>query len=930
MIYISENDLADYTGIDPTTIRIAIYQLEKNGYVKRGVNAWKIITLRLSSIPTKLTEDQKKLLISLKLNESNWKTIQIDILASKLQWTIEKTENEIRGLLHCGPPILQEQKSIQVKILSRHTKTDLNIKYDLQKMLLTYLIKRSSSFEAGRWTSIYPKDWGLCGQALSKQLNLELNIDFPEIIQLWQKDYLVSIYEELLKISIKLNTGPEKIYCYFKNNKEIDLLVFQRLLNLCKETDIISFDPQEISEAIGISESELKNSLLRLNIFKIITTESVKSKGNCYTLNLLTPLSDSLSPNEIILKPKDLDLEDLRKLRLDRENKIKNIKKYAEIQDSFIERWKFLIDYFEGKMEIEQSEVFKEIVKGLNERQTDVVISPSKYLLVNAGAGTGKTETVARRLLFITDMRGIPSSRLLALTFSKSGVLQLRFRIRKIMPDRKVDIRTYHSLAFQILSEHAGKSPLWIKPGFRVRAISGLIHEFRSQIEGFNDNLKKEDKILKYQYAIEKLQSERTCIFPEDIKDTDVLKIEDCEVQGKFLKKLYAAYLNYLKSHNLIDFGFMLAQTVYLFNSQPNILTHYQKKLNYIIVDEYQDTTPVQDELLRLLSDWYGELTVVGDNDQNIFAWNFADVKNILDFEKTYPGSKVINLERNYRSTKRILEIANASINHNKLRIPKTLFPDRVSIGSFVKIKYTDSNDDIGIDYIVGRIREIQELNMCNLHEIAILTRSNKQQTTIIEALRDVNIPASSPKEEIELFNNIQIKEIIDMMEIISKEKPDITAYNCFTEALHALQKQNTFSKFVDAIKEFEDSSEDNSASAFVRYTRSVSKSDFRFGNEEAVNVLTIHKSKGLEFKVVFVTYLSKFKFPIFKSDIEEERRVFYVSLTRAENELHVIGSKEQKSIFIEEIEHLLQNADNINFQPKKLDEIPSELRYQL
>lgn len=851
------------------------------------------------------------------------------MLASKLQWTIEKTEYEIKQLLHCDPPILQEQKNIQVKILSKNVESDLDSIYNLQEKLLTYFIDRFPSFRAGRWTSIYSREWGECTKTLSQELPITLDVDFHEIIHLWQEDYLVSVYEELFKKSIKLNSDPRKIYEHFNEKKEINLLILQKLLNYCSETNIVSFDFQEISEITGISISELNYSLFKLHSFNIIVIKSIKSKGNCYTLKLTSPLSSESNPDEIILKPKDLDLEGLRTLRLDKENKIKNIKYYAEIQGSSIERWNFLIDYFQGKMEIEQSNTYKEIVKGLNEKQTEVVTSPIKYLLVNAGAGTGKTETVARKLLFITEMGGIPSSRLLALTFSKSGVSQLRNRIRKIMPHRKVDIRTYHSLAFQILSEHAGKSPLWITPGFKVRAISGLIYRFKSIIEDFDDNLKKEDKILKYQYAIEKLQSERRCIFPENIKDTDIFKIQDCEIQGKFLKKLYAEYLDYLKSHNLIDFGFMLAQTVYLLQSRPEILTHYQKTLNYIIVDEYQDTTPIQDELLRLLSDWYGELTVVGDNDQNIFAWNFADVRNILNFEKSYPESEVINLETNYRSTRKILEVANASIDHNNLRIPKTLLPNRITTGSFVTIKYTDSKDDIGIDYIIGRIRKIQEHNLFHLHEIAILTRSNKQQMTIIGALRKTNILARSPKEEIKLFNNPQIRKIIDTMEIISQKTPDITAYDCFTEALHILERQNVFSKFVDAIKEFEDNSEDTSASAFIRYTQSVSLADFRLENEDAVNVLTIHKSKGLEFKVVFVTYLSKFKFPIYKGDIEEERRVFYVSLTRAEDELHLIGSKEQKSIFIEEIDHLLKNADDSTFQLKKTDTISSELKYQ-
>ncbi|KYK30869.1 MAG: hypothetical protein AYK19_04395 [Theionarchaea archaeon DG-70-1] len=904
-IYVSEDNLANDTGMDTTTVRVAISQLEKNGYVKRGTNAWRTMTLRLAALPEPATTDQEKLISALDLN-AGWKTIHIDVVASNLRWTVNKTEDELETLLTSDPPVLQERKEVQGTI-SDHPENDLNSTYGLQEELLRYLMNRSHEFEAGHWTSIYSREWGQLAAIISSNLSIAV---YPtmcrEVIYQWHKQNLISLHEGISKTSLILRSTPEDIFAFLRKKKEIDLLLLRELVS-CSENGSFSFNISDISSRIKMHRFELRDSLLRLHIFQVISLKRIQNTGNCMTLRLQTPHPD-VRPHDVVLRPKDLDLEDLRKLQLEKETKIKIIRKYAEKTDFSEERWQFLEDYFRGDIEIELPEL-QEITKGLNERQVEVVTSPAGYLLVNAGAGTGKTLTVARRILYATEMLGVPSFNILALTFSRSGVRQLREKVKQVMPMRKIDVRTYHSLAYQILWQHVGEPPLWVAPGFEVQAIDRLIYNFKPIVHKFADGLPSEGKLKLYQYAIEKLQSEREPVFPEDIKDTNHVIIERSVIKGVHLKELYSAYLDYLKSNNLIDFGFMLSQVVHLFKSRPDVLQYYQRRVNYIIVDEYQDTTPVQDELLRLLSDWYGNLTVVGDNDQNIFAWNFADVENILKFDKRYSGTRVVNLERNYRSTKKILDVSNESIIHNQMRIPKNLYPYREDTGAPVKVYYTESKDDIGADYIIKEIKRIQDRKTYGLHEIAVLTKTGAQQTAILDALQSADIPASSPEEEIKMLRSSPASHILEVMKKISEENPDITAYNCYVEALHALKKEHTTTGIADFVREFEDSAEDSSASAFIQYARSVSKSDFRSKDDRAVNVLTIHKSKGLEFKVVFVTHLRRSSFPMWKGDVEEERRVFYVALTRAMDTLYLIGSTE-KSKFIGEIEHLLASSE--------------------
>ncbi|MGD2248475.1 MAG: RecQ family ATP-dependent DNA helicase [Candidatus Methanofastidiosia archaeon] len=914
MIYVSEVDLANDTGMNPTAVRVAISQLEKNKYVKRGTNAWRTMRLRLAALPKKVTSDQKKVISALQLN-TGWKTIHIDTAASKLGWTVEKIEDELQALLMSNPPILQKMKEVQGTI-SDQPENNLNSMYELQKKLLQYFMNRSHDFEAGQWTSIYSKQWGAIAHKMSSYFNADVTPTMcREIMRYWQNQNLISLDEGVSKTSLILRHTPQKIFTILEEKKEMDVSLLKELI-LYSEHGEFSFDICDVSRKIRVHHFDMRDSLLRLLNFKVISLQRMQNTGNCMTIELISPHLH-VNPFDIVLKPKDLNLKDLQRLQLEKETKIRIIQKYAEKTRSSQERWKFLEGYFCGDITMEPPKL-QDIIKDLNERQVEVVTSPPGYVLVNAGAGTGKTLTVARRMLYITEVLGVPSSHILALTFSRSGVKQLRAKVKKVMPARRIDVRTYHSLAYQVLLNHVGEPPLWITPGFEVQSIGNLIYNFKFMIDNFEDGLPSREKIKLYQSAIEKLQSEREPVFPDNIKETDEITIEKSIIKGIHLKKLYSAYCNYLKSNNIIDFGFMLSQIVNLFKSRPETLQYYQRRIDYIIVDEYQDTTPVQDELLRLLADWYGNLTAVGDNDQNIFAWSFADVHNILNFDKRYPDTRIITLEKNYRSTKEILDVSNESITNNKMRIPKNLYPHRKDAGKRVEVHYTESKDDIGSDYIIQKIKRIQEKNICELNEIAVLTKSGAQQTTILNGLQNAGIPATSPKKEINILQSSVMTRILNVMEKICEETPDITAYSCYAEAVHALEKESTMG-IADFVREFENSAEDNSAVAFIQYARSVSKSDFRLKGDKAVNVLTIHKSKGLEFKVVFVTHLRKHSFPMWKGNTEEERRVFYVALTRAMNALYLISSKE-KSEFINEINYLLVHSEII--RDNKVEEV--------
>jgi len=363
-----------------------------------------------------------------------------------------------------------------------------------------------------------------------------------------------------------------------------------------------------------------------------------------------------------------------------------------------------------------------------------------------------------------------------------------------------------------------------------------------------------------------------------------------------------------------------------IMRARPEILRDYERRVSYLIIDEYQDTTPIQDELLTLLSAWYGNLCVVGDSDQTIFAWSNADVRNILNFEKQHTGTKRVNLETNYRSTENILNVANHCIQHNRERIPKTLIAYRRTRGPRVTIHYTD--DGIGANYICDMIKELLTKGR-DPDEIAVLTKTNDQLAEILTEMQKRGIPAKAAEAEAQFKNNPKVKRILTAMEQTANERPNLSAYGVYADLLAAMKIEAVPTTFDDFIREFDQNSEDNSCQAFVNLVNAVSSQDARFAKSKAVRLMTIHKAKGLEYRTVFVTFMKSGSFPRYDVYIEEERRVFYVALTRAIDELHVISSQTRRSRFVREIESTAAiqqsgespNADDLGLKTHRYEE---------
>nr|WP_286181095.1 DNA helicase PcrA [Bacillus sp. ISL-37] len=636
------------------------------------------------------------------------------------------------------------------------------------------------------------------------------------------------------------------------------------------------------------------------------------------------------------------------------------------------------------------------LLNGLNPEQQKAVKTVDGPLLLMAGAGSGKTRVLTHRIAYLMVEKGVNPYNILAITFTNKAAREMRERIQKMMGGAadNIWISTFHSMCVRILRRDIDR--LGYNRNFTILDSTDQQSVIKSILKDKNMDPKKYDPraILG---TISSAKNE--LITPEEYAKTAG------DYFSQKVSDVYTEYQRRLRKNNALDFDDLIMTTITLFIRVPEVLEYYQRKFQYIHVDEYQDTNRAQYMLVKLLAQRFQNLCVVGDSDQSIYRWRGADIANILSFEKDYPRASVILLEQNYRSTKKILLAANMVIQNNMNRKPKNLWTENAE-GN--KIMYYRADSEQGeAQFVIGKIQE-QIRNGRKLSDIAILYRTNAQSRVIEESFLKSNIDYSIVGG-IKFYDRKEIKDILAYLRLISNPDDDIslqriinvpkraigstsidkianfatmhdlsmfqaletiemiglspkaekaaaefrnlvsnythqqeylsvtelveevldkTGYRDMLKAEKSIESQSrleNIDEFLTVTKSFEESSEDKSLVAFLTDLALVADIDRLDDDGEKktdfVTLMTLHSAKGLEFPVVFLIGMEEGVFPHSRSlmeedEMEEERRLAYVGITRAEEELFITNAQ-MRTLF---------GRTNMNPESRFIKEIPADL----
>jgi DNA helicase II / ATP-dependent DNA helicase PcrA len=636
------------------------------------------------------------------------------------------------------------------------------------------------------------------------------------------------------------------------------------------------------------------------------------------------------------------------------------------------------------------------LLNGLNPEQQRAVKATDGPLLIMAGAGSGKTRVLTHRIGYLIVEKRVNPYNILAITFTNKAAREMRERIAKMMGGTadEVWISTFHSMCVRILRRDIDR--IGYNRNFTILD-SG---DQQSVIKGILKDKNIDPKKFDPRAILGSISSAKNeLITPEEYKKTTGGYYEDV------VSDVYEEYQKRLRKNQALDFDDLIMITIQLFQRVPAVLEYYQRKFQYIHVDEYQDTNKAQYLLVKQLANRFRNLCVVGDSDQSIYRWRGADIANILSFEKDYPNAQVILLEQNYRSTKRILMAANKVIEKNFNRKPKNLWTENPE-GN--KISYYRADSEQGeAQFIVGKIKELTRDGKHKLSDVAILYRTNAQSRVMEEVLlksninysivggtkfydrkeikdmlaylrlvsnpdddislqRVINVPkrgiGSSSLDKIANFalmhdislfqalasvdliglspkitkaakefhalikNYTQMQEFLSVTELV-EEILDKTGYREMLQAEKSLEAQSrieNLEELLSVTKNFEETSEDKTLVGFLTDLALVADIDSMDDDEEkadAVILMTLHSAKGLEFPIVFLIGMEEGVFPHNRSlmdeaEMEEERRLAYVGITRAEQNL-ILTNAQMRTLF---------GRTNMNPASRFIGEIPEDL----
>lgn len=613
----------------------------------------------------------------------------------------------------------------------------------------------------------------------------------------------------------------------------------------------------------------------------------------------------------------------------------------------------------------------QDILAGLNTRQKEAVVTTEGPLLIMAGAGSGKTRVLTHRIAYLIHEKQVNPWNILAITFTNKAADEMKTRVSDLVTEGGTDVwvSTFHSMCVRILRREIDQ--IGYSRSFTIAAGSEQKTLMKRVLKTLNLDPKK--------FSVNAMLGEISNAKNQLINDRDYMRNAVTYWQ-KTVAKCYVEYQSELRKAETLDFDDLIMLTVRLFEENEELLAYYQRKFQYIHVDEYQDTNHAQYRLVELLAQRFKNVCVVGDADQSIYGWRGADMSNILDFEKDYPEAKSIFLEQNYRSTKNILQAANTVIENNPNRKEKKLWTDNQP-GDKITV-YFASDEYAETEYVAEQIRSLMTANpSLNYDDFAILYRTNAMSRVMEETLRKRRIPF----QIIGGTGYYERKEILDLMayltlivnpaddlsfrRVVNEPKrgigaatidklSDIALMNDVSLYEAALQAQNTnlsaraannLEGFAHMIQDFRKMTEfvtitdlvesildktgyldtlkkDNSLESDARIENleefySLTENFDRVADEDEnslldfltdlaliaptddieeesteVTLMTLHSAKGLEYPYVFIIGVEDTIFPLIRQDsdeedLEEERRLAYVGITRAERKLFLTNA---------------------------------------
>lgn len=615
------------------------------------------------------------------------------------------------------------------------------------------------------------------------------------------------------------------------------------------------------------------------------------------------------------------------------------------------------------------------LLNGMNDKQSEAVQTTEGPLLIMAGAGSGKTRVLTHRIAYLIDEKMVNPWNILAITFTNKAAREMRERAMALNPaTSETLIATFHSMCVRILrreADHIGYNRNFtiVDPG-----------EQRTLMKRILKNLNLDSKKWNERAILGTISNAKN-----NLLDEVAYEHQAGDMYTQIVAKCYKAYQEELRRSEAMDFDDLIMMTLRLFDKNPDVLAYYQQRYQYIHVDEYQDTNHAQYQLVKLLASRFKNICVVGDADQSIYGWRGADMQNILDFEKDYPEAKVVLLEENYRSTKKILQAANEVIKNNRNRRPKKLWTQNDDGEQIVYYRANDERDEAV--FVASTINNVVREEGKNFKDFAVLYRTNAQSRTIEEALLKSNIPYTMVGGT-KFYSRKEIRDVISYLNLIANPSDNISFERVVNEPKRGvgpgtLEKIRTFAyeqdmslldasanimlspikgkaaqgvyDFANVILNLRDQLDDLSITEvveavldksgyldalsmqqtlesqarienieeFMSVTKNFDETNTdgtedetgidrlgRFLNDLAliadtddgdieaaeVTLMTLHAAKGLEFPVVFLIGMEEGVFPLSRAseepdELEEERRLAYVGITRAEEILFLTNA---------------------------------------
>lgn len=618
----------------------------------------------------------------------------------------------------------------------------------------------------------------------------------------------------------------------------------------------------------------------------------------------------------------------------------------------------------------------QEYLNGLNEPQREAVTHMKGPLMIVAGAGSGKTKVLTTRIAHLMN-NGVDAFNILALTFTNKAAAEMKERIERILGNaeaRNLYIGTFHSVFARILRAEAHR--IGYPNSFTIYDTD----DSRSVIKTVVNELNLDDKQYKPNIVGNRISSAKNALVgPAEYATDYYIQQEDMRANRPAIAQIYAAYANRCFKNGAMDFDDLLLKMYELLKNFPEVLHKYQHKFKYILIDEYQDTNPVQYQITKLLAAVHENICVVGDDAQSIYSFRGATIENILQFQKDYDDVKVVKLEQNYRSSQNIIHVANEVIKNNKGQIPKNLWTENKEGEKIVLVRTMTDNDEGR--FVADSIQEQKLRYHFYNKDFAILYRTNAQSRSFEESLRRMGI-AYRIYGGVSFYQRKEVKDFLAYLRVIANTRDEealkriinypvrgigkttiekcviaaneqnISMYEVVSRAaefgfkagtLESLQNFHTMIRYfqsmltntnaydvavqvgkhtnlvkelfndktteglaryeniqelLNSIKEWTESPSnedgelgDKSLGSYLQQITLLTDADDDKGEQDSVKMMTIHAAKGLEFECVFVGGVEETLFPSGMSintreELEEERRLFYVAVTRAKQKL--------------------------------------------